>query len=75
MNTEHNNGCETISTPLGERVVYRLGSLGNLETLPYSIRVLLESCLRVKRWHAREHFVENHTQCIHVCFCIDVDCF
>ena len=49
MNTEHNNGCETISTPLGERVVYRLGSLGslgNLETLPYSIRVLLESCLR-----------------------------
>ncbi len=46
MNTEHNNGYETISTPLGKRVVYRLGSLGNLETLPYSIRVLLESCLR-----------------------------
>ncbi len=46
MNTELNNGYETISTPLGERVVYRLDSLGNLETLPYSIRVLLESCLR-----------------------------
>ena len=46
MNTELNNGCETISTPLGERTVYRLDSLGNLETMPYSIRVLLESCLR-----------------------------
>jgi aconitate hydratase len=46
MNTELNNGFETISTPLGEREVYRLDSLGALETLPYSIRVLLESCLR-----------------------------
>ena len=46
MKTELNNGCETISTPLGERTVYRLDSLGALETMPYSIRVLLESCLR-----------------------------
>ncbi len=46
MNTELNNGCETITTPLGERTVYRLDSLGALETMPYSIRVLLESCLR-----------------------------
>ncbi|MAI67704.1 MAG: aconitate hydratase AcnA [Phycisphaerae bacterium] len=46
MTTELNNGCETISTPLGERKVYRLDSLGALETMPYSIRVLLESCLR-----------------------------
>jgi aconitate hydratase len=46
MNTETYNGCETISTPLGDRTVYRLDSLGDLETTPYSIRVLLESCLR-----------------------------
>ena len=46
MNTELNNGCETISTPLGDRTVYRLDSLGSLDTMPYSIRVLLESCLR-----------------------------
>ncbi|MBC8203685.1 MAG: aconitate hydratase AcnA [Planctomycetes bacterium] len=46
MTTELNNGCETISTPLGDRKVYRLDSLGSLETMPYSIRVLLESCLR-----------------------------
>jgi len=46
MKTELNNGCETITTPLGERTVYRLDSLGALETMPYSIRVLLESCLR-----------------------------
>jgi len=46
MTTELNNGCETISTPLGDRKVFRLDSLGPLETMPYSIRVLLESCLR-----------------------------
>lgn len=46
MNTGRNSGCETISTPLGERKVYRLDSLGSLESMPYSIRVLLESCLR-----------------------------
>jgi aconitate hydratase len=46
MNTGRNSGCETISTPLGERKVYRLDSLGSLEAMPYSIRVLLESCLR-----------------------------
>ena len=46
MNTRRDSGCETITTPLGERKVYRLDSLGSLETMPYSIRVLLESCLR-----------------------------
>jgi aconitate hydratase len=35
-----------ISTPLGERAVYSLESLGPLEGMPRSIRVLLESCLR-----------------------------
>ena len=46
MNTELNSGCDTISTPLGDRIVYRLDVLGSLETMPYSIRILLESCLR-----------------------------
>ena len=46
MNTGRNSGCETISTPLGERKVHRIDSLGSLEAMPYSIRVLLESCLR-----------------------------
>ncbi|MEA3503049.1 MAG: aconitate hydratase AcnA, partial [Actinomycetota bacterium] len=39
----------TIDTPLGERVIYRLGALddiGDVESLPYSIKVLLESALR-----------------------------
>ncbi len=40
------NRCDMISTPLGERNVYRLDSLGSLESMPCSIRVLLESCLR-----------------------------
>jgi aconitate hydratase len=46
MNTEPSNGRVTITTPLGDRVVYPLDSIGSLETMPYSIRVLLESCLR-----------------------------
>ena len=46
MNTELNSGCDTISTPLGDRIIYRLDTLGSLETMPYSIRILLESCLR-----------------------------
>ncbi|MHC4415555.1 MAG: aconitate hydratase AcnA [Planctomycetota bacterium] len=40
---------ETLSTPLGERTIHRLDALrglGEIETLPYSIKVLLESCLR-----------------------------
>ncbi len=39
----------TITTPLGERVIYRLDSLaaiGDIDSLPYSIKVLLESVLR-----------------------------
>tara|TARA_B110000196_G_C21142242_1_gene664487 strand:- start:137 stop:2797 length:2661 start_codon:yes stop_codon:yes gene_type:complete len=46
MNKELNNGRDTIVTPLGSRAVYRLDTLGSLETMPYCIRVLLESCLR-----------------------------
>jgi len=40
---------QTIDTPLGERTMYRLGALeaiGSIERLPYSIKVLLEACLR-----------------------------
>jgi aconitate hydratase len=39
----------TLDTPLGERVVYRLDALkhlGDVDSLPYTIKVLLESVLR-----------------------------
>ncbi len=48
-NTDPFGAKQTLSTALGERTIYRLGALrelGPIETLPYSIRVLLESCLR-----------------------------
>ncbi len=38
-----------LSTALGEHTIFRLqalDSLGNIENLPYTIKVLLESCLR-----------------------------
>jgi len=38
-----------IDTPLGERVIYRIDALadiGDIGSLPYSIKVLLESVLR-----------------------------
>ena len=38
-----------LDTPLGQRTVYRLDALrglGPVDNLPYSIKVLLESCLR-----------------------------
>jgi aconitate hydratase len=40
---------EVVATPLGERTIHRLDALsdlGPIERLPYSIKVLLESCLR-----------------------------
>jgi aconitate hydratase len=40
---------QVIDTPLGQRVVYRIDALehmGDIDTLPYSIKVLLESALR-----------------------------
>ncbi|NOX59702.1 MAG: aconitate hydratase, partial [Planctomycetes bacterium] len=39
----------TLSTPLGQRTIYRLDALsdlGDLSTVPYCIKVLLEACLR-----------------------------
>ena len=41
----------SLDTPLGERTYYRLAELGKLDTLPYSIKVLLESCLRNQDGH------------------------
>ncbi len=40
---------KTITTPLGERTIYQLDALrgiGEVANLPYSIKVLLEACLR-----------------------------
>src|SRR5687768_11139722 len=43
---------QSIDTPSGKRIVYRLdvlkdiAGIGNVERLPYCIKVLLESCLR-----------------------------
>jgi len=39
----------SISTPLGERTIFRLGALrdiGDIDTIPYSIKVLAEAVLR-----------------------------
>ena len=41
--------AQTVTTPLGDRTVYRLDALrdhGEIDTLPYSIKVLLEAALR-----------------------------
>ncbi len=42
------NARDTLSTPLGDRTVYRLEALdqAGLHSLPYCIKVLLEACLR-----------------------------
>src|SRR4051812_22975494 len=43
------NARATLDTPLGKKTIYRLDalkSLANIDKLPYSIKVLLESCLR-----------------------------
>ncbi len=40
---------KTIQTPLGERTIYQLDALrgiGEVANLPYSIKILLEACLR-----------------------------
>jgi aconitate hydratase len=40
---------QTIDTPLGQRVIYKLDAAGNpaaIQNLPYCIKVLLEACLR-----------------------------
>jgi aconitate hydratase len=55
---------ETITTPLGPRAIFHLGALGKLgpiERLPYSIKVLLESCLRS---FDREVVTEDHLRAL-----------
>jgi aconitate hydratase len=51
---------QVLSTPLGDRDIYRLDSLaelGSIDSLPYTIKILLESCLRNFDDHVvtREH--------------------
>ena len=49
-----NNARTTLSTPLGKRTIYSLEAvkeLGSLDTLPYPIKILLESCLRTQDEH------------------------
>ena len=48
---------QTVQTPVGDRVVFALpalrnASVGQVDRLPYSIRILLESCLRTLDGHA-----------------------
>ena len=41
--------ASVISTSLGDRTIYRLDAvsdMGNVDALPYSVKILLESCLR-----------------------------
>ncbi|MCH8824214.1 MAG: aconitate hydratase AcnA [Planctomycetes bacterium] len=48
-NLDSFNARQSLSTPLGERAIYRLdalNSLGDINRLPYTIKILLESCLR-----------------------------
>jgi aconitate hydratase len=49
------NARATLSTPLGERAIHRLDalkSIGDVDSLPYSIKVLLEAALRNHDGHA-----------------------
>jgi len=49
-----NNARTTLSTPLGKRTIYSLEAvkeLGSLDALPYTIKILLESCLRTQDEH------------------------
>ena len=40
------DAAQHVSTPLGDRTIFRLDSVGNTDSVPYSIKVLLESVLR-----------------------------
>ncbi|MEM6334618.1 MAG: aconitate hydratase AcnA, partial [Planctomycetota bacterium] len=49
MSTDPFKARDTLSTPLGDKAYYRLDAargVGEVEKLPYSIKVLLEACLR-----------------------------
>ncbi len=41
---------QSLSTALGQRTIHRLdalSSLGDIDRLPYTIKILLEACLRL----------------------------
>ncbi|MFK7790027.1 MAG: aconitate hydratase AcnA, partial [Phycisphaeraceae bacterium] len=40
------NAKTTLATPLGDRTIYKLDAVGDVTTLPVSIRVLLEAVIR-----------------------------
>ena len=47
MSVDFSQARDTLKSPLGDRRVYRLDRLGDqVKQIPYSIKVLLESCLR-----------------------------
>ena len=49
MQHDHFGAKSTLETPLGDRTIYRLDALkefGDIDRLPLTIKVLLESCLR-----------------------------
>ncbi len=46
MNAVPNPAVDTLSTPLGPRKIARLDSVPGADSLPYSIKVLLESAVR-----------------------------
>ena len=53
---------QSLSTALGQRTIYRLdalSSVGDLERLPYSIKILLEACLRSLDGHV---ITEEHVK-------------
>ena len=58
------NARTTIDTPLGKRIIYRLNTLSDIadiDRLPYSIKVLLEACLRN---HDGYTITESHVKAI-----------
>ena len=53
---------QSLSTALGQRTIYRLdalSSVGDLERLPYTIKILLEACLRSLDGHV---ITEEHVK-------------
>jgi len=65
VSTDYRDAARTkLSTALGEHTIYRLQALdglGRVENLPYTIKVLLESCLR----HFDNHVVtEDHLKAL-----------
>jgi aconitate hydratase len=54
----------TLATPLGERTIYQLSALrgiGEIDTLPYSIKVLLEAVLRNQDGYV---YTEDHVKAL-----------